>query len=78
MCWEALNNIAAGHLPIVIVVNDNGRSYDRTVGGLAEHLATLRMTQGYEKTLETVRTRSSARPSSGRRSTPPCTASSAG
>ena len=56
MCWEALNNIAAGHLPIVIVVNDNGRSYDRTVGGLAEHLATLRMTQGYEKTLEAVRT----------------------
>ncbi len=56
MCWEALNNIAAGHLPIVIVVNDNGRSYDRTVGGLAEHLATLRMTQGYEKTLDTVRT----------------------
>ena len=56
MCWEALNNIAAGSLPIVIVVNDNGRSYDRTVGGLAEHLATLRMTQGYEKTLEAVRT----------------------
>ena len=55
MCWEALNNIAAGHLPVVIVVNDNGRSYAPTIGGLAEHLATLRMTQGYEKTLEKVR-----------------------
>ncbi len=56
MCWEALNNIAADDLPIVIVVNDNGRSYDRTVGGLAEHLASLRMTQGYEKALDAVRT----------------------
>ena len=56
MCWEALNNIAADDLPIVIVVNDNGRSYDRTVGGLAQHLATLRMTRGYERVLETVRT----------------------
>ena len=55
MCWEALNNIAAGNLPIVIVVNDNGRSYDRTVGGLAEHLARLRMTQGYERTLQAVK-----------------------
>ncbi len=56
MCWEALNNIAGDDLPIVIVVNDNGRSYDRTVGGLAEHLARLRMTQGYERALDTVRT----------------------
>ncbi len=56
MCWEALNNIAGDDLPIVVVVNDNGRSYDRTVGGLAEHLARLRMTQGYEKALEAVRT----------------------
>ncbi len=56
MCWEALNNIAAGDLPIVMVVNDNGRSYDRTVGGLAEHLARLRMTQRYEKALDAVKT----------------------
>src|SRR5690606_5813349 len=39
MAWEALNNIADGHdLPIVIVVNDNGRSYAPTIGGLAHHL----------------------------------------
>ena len=55
MCWEALNNIAASHLPVVIVVNDNGRSYAPTIGGLAERLATLRMTQGYEKTLDRVK-----------------------
>ena len=33
MCWEALNNIAAAKRPLVIVVNDNGRSYAPTIGG---------------------------------------------
>jgi 1-deoxy-D-xylulose-5-phosphate synthase len=56
MCWEALNNIASSDLPVVIVVNDNGRSYAPTIGGLAEHLAALRMTQGYERALERVKT----------------------
>ncbi|MGB8652161.1 MAG: 1-deoxy-D-xylulose-5-phosphate synthase N-terminal domain-containing protein, partial [Mycobacteriales bacterium] len=56
MCWEALNNIAAAHLPVVIVVNDNGRSYAPTIGGLAEHLAALRTTQGYERALGKVKT----------------------
>ena len=56
MCWEALNNIAATDNPVVIVVNDNGRSYSPTIGGLADHLATLRTTQGYERTLGTVKT----------------------
>ncbi len=52
MAWEALNNIAcAKDRPVVIVVNDNERSYTPTVGGLADHLATLRTTQGYEKFL---------------------------
>ncbi|MDT7550770.1 MAG: 1-deoxy-D-xylulose-5-phosphate synthase [Actinomycetota bacterium] len=55
MCWEALNNIAAGDLPVVIVVNDNGRSYSPTIGGLAEHLATLRMKPEYEQALDVVR-----------------------
>ncbi|MFE7528736.1 1-deoxy-D-xylulose-5-phosphate synthase [Kitasatospora sp. NPDC057542] len=52
MAWEALNNIAdAKDLPVVIVVNDNERSYSPTIGGLANHLATLRTTQGYERFL---------------------------
>ena len=55
MCWEALNNIAATDNPVVIVVNDNGRSYSPTIGGLAVHLARLRTTQGYERTLDTVK-----------------------
>ena len=49
MAWEALNNIAESDLPIIIVVNDNGRSYAPTHGGLAHHFDTLRTTQGYEQ-----------------------------
>jgi 1-deoxy-D-xylulose-5-phosphate synthase len=53
MTWEAINNIADGsQRSVVIVVNDNERSYSPTIGGLAHHLATLRTTQGYEKFLE--------------------------
>jgi 1-deoxy-D-xylulose-5-phosphate synthase len=55
MCWEALNNIAAARNPLVIVVNDNGRSYAPTIGGLAEHLAALRLNPGYEKLLDLVK-----------------------
>ncbi|MFF2655771.1 1-deoxy-D-xylulose-5-phosphate synthase [Kitasatospora sp. NPDC058032] len=52
LAWEALNNIAAAKdRPLVIVVNDNERSYARTIGGLANHLAALRTTQGYERFL---------------------------
>ena len=52
MCWEALNNIAGSKRPVVIVVNDNGRSYAPTIGGFADHLAALRLQPGYEKLLE--------------------------
>ncbi|HEY5834734.1 1-deoxy-D-xylulose-5-phosphate synthase, partial [Streptomyces sp.] len=52
MAWEALNNIAAAKdRPLIIVVNDNERSYAPTIGGLATHLATLRTTDGYERFL---------------------------
>jgi len=51
MCWEALNNIAEGDRQVVVVVNDNGRSYAPTIGGLARHLARLRLQPGYERFL---------------------------
>jgi 1-deoxy-D-xylulose-5-phosphate synthase len=51
MCWEALNNITAGDRPVVVVVNDNGRSYAPTIGGFAKNLAALRLQPGYEKAL---------------------------
>ncbi len=55
MCWEALNNIAAADRPVIIVVNDNGRSYSPTIGGLAERLAGLRLRPGYERMLGRVK-----------------------
>ncbi|MGI8458846.1 MAG: 1-deoxy-D-xylulose-5-phosphate synthase [Propionibacteriaceae bacterium] len=56
MAWEALNNMAAQpDLPVVIIVNDNGRSYTPTVGGLANHLNGLRTNPRYEQILEVVK-----------------------
>ena len=56
MAWEALNNIAASDdLPLVVVVNDNGRSYTPTVGGLAQQLSGLRTNPRYEQVLEVVK-----------------------
>ncbi|WP_432543523.1 1-deoxy-D-xylulose-5-phosphate synthase [Kineococcus sp. SYSU DK002] len=52
MAWEALNNIAAADRPVIVVVNDNERSYAPTIGGMASHLATLRTTREYERLMD--------------------------
>lgn len=53
MAWEALDSIAdQPDLRLVVVVNDNGRSYTPTVGGLANHLAGIRTDPHYEETLD--------------------------
>lgn len=59
MCWEALNNIAAGNRKVVVVVNDNGRSYSPTIGGLAntltklrDQLAAIRLQPAYDEVME--------------------------
>jgi len=47
MSWEALNNIAASkNQKLVIIINDNERSYSPTIGGVATYLSTLRTTSG--------------------------------
>ena len=55
VAWEALNTIAADrtqpHRRLVIVINDNGRSYEPTVGGLSAHLDSLRASNSYERIL---------------------------
>ncbi|XBH23064.1 1-deoxy-D-xylulose-5-phosphate synthase [Jonesiaceae bacterium BS-20] len=52
MAWEALNNIAESpDRRLVMIVNDNGRSYSPTIGGLPRHLDFLRTTHGYEEVL---------------------------
>jgi 1-deoxy-D-xylulose-5-phosphate synthase len=66
MCWEALNNIAAAKNRLIIVVNDNGRSYAPTIGGLADHLSTLRLNPGYEKVLDLVKEALGSTPMVGR------------
>ncbi len=66
MAWEALNNIAiAKKSRLVIVVNDNGRSYTPTVGGLATALASLRTNPRYEQILDQVKRRLNAVPGVG-------------
>jgi 1-deoxy-D-xylulose-5-phosphate synthase len=50
MAYEALNQIAHLQPPnLIIVINDNGRSYAPTVGGLAHHLSSLRVDPRYER-----------------------------
>jgi 1-deoxy-D-xylulose-5-phosphate synthase len=66
MAWEALNNIAiAKDSRLVIVVNDNERSYTPTIGGLATALTTLRTNPRYEQVLDTVKRRLNAVPGVG-------------
>jgi 1-deoxy-D-xylulose-5-phosphate synthase len=63
MAWEALNNIAAAKdSRLVMIVNDNGWSYQPTIGGLAEHLAAIRVNQRYEHVLDYIKTTVSRAP----------------
>ena len=56
MAWEALNSIAVRKdLRLVIVVNDNGRSYTSTVGGLAKQLSGIRTDRRYDPTMEVLK-----------------------
>src|SRR6266508_3826256 len=53
---ESENDIAdADDLKLVIIVNDNGRSYSPTVGGLANHLTSLRTNPRYERVLDLIK-----------------------
>jgi 1-deoxy-D-xylulose-5-phosphate synthase len=66
MAWEALNNIAISDKSrLVIVVNDNERSYTPTIGGLATALTSLRTDPRYEQALDTVKRRLNAIPGVG-------------
>ncbi len=70
MAWEALNNIAdteqgGDHRRLVMVVNDNGRSYTPTVGGLATALTRLRTSPRYEPMLDVVKRRLNGVPGVG-------------
>lgn len=50
MAWEALNNISDDNdRKLVIIVNDNGRSYAPTIGGLARYLNDVRTDKNYRR-----------------------------
>src|SRR3954449_9335463 len=66
MAWEALNTTPApSSSRLVIVVNDNGRSYMPTIGGLATALTSLRTNPRYEQALDAVKRRLNAVPGVG-------------
>jgi 1-deoxy-D-xylulose-5-phosphate synthase len=49
MTWEALNNISDDNdRNLVIIVNDNGRSYAPTIGGMARYLNRVRTAESYQ------------------------------
>ncbi|MBG0740620.1 1-deoxy-D-xylulose-5-phosphate synthase [Paeniglutamicibacter antarcticus] len=52
LAWEALNNLGVSTRPVIVVLNDNGRSYAPTAGGLARHLKRLQDRSGYAAVVE--------------------------
>ncbi len=57
MAYEALNNLGHSGRPVVVVLNDNGRSYAPTVSYLSQSLTTLRLHPAYVQTRQRVRRR---------------------
>jgi 1-deoxy-D-xylulose-5-phosphate synthase len=56
MTWEALNNISDDNSRnLVIIVNDNGRSYAPTIGGMAHFLNDVRTRRSYRSLYSTSR-----------------------
>lgn len=47
MAFEALNNIGASKSKVIVVLNDNGMSISKNIGGLSTHLGNLRTSKGY-------------------------------
>lgn len=47
MAYEALNNLGHSGRPVIIILNDNGRSYAPTVSRLSESLTRLRLNRSY-------------------------------
>lgn len=47
MAFEALNNVGASRSKVIVLLNDNGMSISRNIGGLSQHLSKLRTSKGY-------------------------------
>ena len=57
MAYEALNNLGHSRRRVVIVLNDNGRSYAPTVSQLSQSLTSLRLNPTYTAARERLRLR---------------------
>ena len=47
LAFEALNNLGMSKSRVIVILNDNGMSISRNIGGLSEHLGKLRTSEGY-------------------------------
>ena len=50
LAYEALNNIGSRKSKVIVILNDNGMSISKNIGGVSNHLARLRTSAGYTKT----------------------------
>jgi len=65
MAYEALNNLGHSGRRVVVVLNDNGRSYAPTVSHLSQSLTSLRLNPTYMQTRERLRNRLRGLPALG-------------
>lgn len=65
MAFEALNNIGASKSKVIVVLNDNGMSISPNIGGISEHLDSLRTSKGYLSAKNFVKNRVASIPSVG-------------
>ncbi len=47
MAYEALNNVGASKSKVIVILNDNGMSISKNIGGVSQHLNKLRTSSGY-------------------------------
>jgi 1-deoxy-D-xylulose-5-phosphate synthase len=55
MVYEAMNNIGISKSKVIIIVNDNGMSISKNIGGMSEHLTKLRTSRKYLQTKSSVK-----------------------
>lgn len=55
MAYEALNNVGASRSKLIVVLNDNGMSISRNIGGVSQHLSKLRTSRGYLKAKKAIK-----------------------
>jgi 1-deoxy-D-xylulose-5-phosphate synthase len=56
LAYEGLNNAGQSGEPLIVILNDNGMSISKNIGGVSNHLARLRTSSGYTKTKSRVKT----------------------